>query len=450
MARFKYLSATLLALFLSLASCSNNSTPSGDPSGNPPEGGGGSNPPAETTEKALFTFSALFADQDEFTSSKKVGEFTLSASVGSGKNTPKYYTNGTNLRFYHGNSFTISGAKMTEINFNASYNNGGTVTPSVGTYDHETKVWTGDATSVTFTIGTSGDATNGQYRVVAIGVNQDVSGEEPGEGGGGSNPPAPTGEHATFDFSSLYSSMEAGSSEEFTSLTGYGLTLSADKSSGSNAPTVYQNGYQLRLYTNNKFTIAGSNITRVDFTFDTTKTGTFTANSGTMGDTTWTGSTNSLVLTVASGQRRIKTMTVYADIDETDIPETGGDVPGGGGEESTHTALSVFIDIVAACTGTTMTETQAKEYADTDIGGYGIAINWGTTSEYTIETALTDALDYYIPEYLVITEEAVADYWDEEQTDPGYFSTLETSDSTVTVELGTFVDGDVYLNITVY
>ena len=43
MARFKYLSATLLALFLSLASCSNNAH-SGDPSGNPPEGGGGSNP----------------------------------------------------------------------------------------------------------------------------------------------------------------------------------------------------------------------------------------------------------------------------------------------------------------------------------------------------------------------------------------------------------------------
>lgn len=97
-----------------------------------------------------------------------------------------------------------------------------------------------------------------------------------------------------------------------------------------------------------------------------------------------------------------------------------------------------------------MTETQAKEYADTDIGGYGIAIKWGTTSEYTIETALTEALDYYIPEYLVIVEEAVADYWDEEQTDPGYFSTLETSDSTVTVELGTYVEGDVYLNITVY
>lgn len=441
MARFKYLSATLLALFLSLASCSNNPASPSDPGGTPPEGN-----PGETTEKALFTFSELLADQEGF-SSKTIGSFTISASIGEGSNNPKYFANGTSLRFYHGNTFTISGAKMTEINFNGAYNNHGTVTASVGTFaEHK---WTGDATSVTFTIGAD-EGTSGQYRVVAIGVNQDASGEEPGEGGGGSNPPAPTGEHATFDFSSLYSSMEAGSSEEFTSLTGYGLTLSADKGSGSTAPTVYQNGYQLRLYTNNKFTIAGSNITRVDFTFDTTKTGTFSVNSGTMGDTTWTGSTNSLVLTVASGQRRIKTMTVYADIDETDIPETGGDVPGGGGEESTHTALSVFIDIVAACTGTTMTETKAKEYADTDIGGYGIAIDWGTTSEYTIETALTEALDSYMPEYLVITEEATADYWDEEQTDPGYFSTLETSDSTVTVELGTFVDGDVYLNITVY
>lgn len=447
MARFKYLSATLLALFLSLASCGNNPTPSGDPSGNPPDGGGGSNPPGETLDKALFTFSEEFQDGDGFTDPLTKGAFTMTASNGGSTNSPKYFVNGNNLRFYHGNTFTISGTKMTEINFDASYNNSGDLSVSVGEYDHSTKKWTGDATTVTFTV-TETSGSTGQFRVVALAVNQAVT-DDTGGGGGGSNPPAPTGEHATFDFSVIYGNMQTDT-DEFSSLTGYGLTLSAVQGSGSTAPTIYKNGYQLRLYANNEFTIAGSNITRVDFTFDTTKTGTFTANSGTMGDTTWTGSTNSLVLTVASGQRRIKTMTVYADIDETDIPETGGDVPGGGGEESTHTALSVFIDIVAACTGTTMTETQAKEYADTDIGGYGIAINWGTTSEYTIETALTDALDYYIPEYLVITEEAVADYWDEEQTDPGYFSTLETSDSTVTVELGTFVDGDVYLNITVY
>ncbi len=447
MARFKYLSATLLALFLSLASCSNNPASPSDPGGTPPEGGGGGNPPATSGDKALFTFSELLTNEQELQSPITIGEFTLTASAGTNNNSPKYYNNGTSLRFYHGNTFTISGTKMTEINFNASYNNSGDLTASAGSYDHDTKVWTGDATSVTFTVGaTSGSS--GQFRVVAIGVNQSIDDDTGGGEGGGGEPPAPTGEHATFDFSSLYASMEAGTSDEFTSLSGYGLTLSAETGSGSTAPTMFQNGYSLRLYTGNEFTISGSNITRVDFTFDTTKSGTFTANTGTMGDLSWTGSTNELVLTVATGQRRIKSLTVYADIDETDIPETGGDVPGGG--ESTYTALSVFIDIVAACTGTTMTEAEAKEYADTDIGGYGIAINWGTTSEYTIETALTDALDYYIPEYLVITEEPTADYWDEGKTDPGYFSTLETSDSTVTVELGTFVDGDVYLNITVY
>lgn len=443
MARFKYLSASLLALFLSLASCSNNPASPSDPGGTTPGGD-----PGETTQKALFTFSELFADLEEFTSSKKVGEFTLSASVGSGKNTPKYYTNGTNLRFYHGNSFTISGAKMTEINFDASYNNSGTVTPSVGTYDHETKVWTGDATSVTFTIGTSGDATNGQYRIVAIGVNQDASGEESG-GGGGGEPPAPTGEHATFDLSQLYSYMGENESDEFTSLTGYGLSLSAVTGSGSNAPTMFQNGYSLRLYLGNKLTIAGSNITRVDFTFDTTKPGTFSANSGTMGDTTWTGSTNSLVLTVASGQRRIKTMTVYADIDETDIPEIGGDVPGGGGEESTYTALSVFKDLVLSLTGNSMSNTDAAQYWDEDYLEYGIGFDWDTTSETTLEAAVKEAIDY-LPEYLVIIEEAASGTWEDDGSD-GWFATLSTDDYSVTVSLGSYIDeGYVVLNIEVF
>lgn len=427
MARFKYLSATLLALFLSLASCSNNPASSGDPSGNPPEGGGGSNPPAETLDKALFTFSALFADQEDF-SSKTIGEFTLSASVGTGRNTPKYYNNGSNLRFYNGNIFTISGTKMTEINFNAEYKNSGTVTASVGTFaDHK---WTGDATSVTFTIGTdNGDATDGQYRIVALGVNQSADDTTGGGGDTGGGDDTSTVTTATF-LPSHFSGQGTSGSGSAMSATVSGVTLSTNKGYGAD---------EVRIYAGANLTISSSHtITAIAFTFSSGKTGGLLSNITGLSTTSWEQ-------TLASQLRFSQCVVTYSSNgDDTG----GGVVPGGGGEESTYTALSVFKDLVLSFTGNSMSDTDAATYWDKDYLEYIIGFDRDTTSETTLEAAVKEAIDY-LPEYLVINEEAASGTWDDGSD--GWFATLSTDDGSVTVILGSYIeDGYVVLNVEVF
>ena len=155
-----------------------------------------------------------------------------------------------------------------------------------------------------------------------------------------------------------------------------------------------------------------------------------------------------VTLTVATGQRRIKTLTVYADIDEDDIP-TGGGQGGGGDTTDTHTLLSVFKDIILAYTSNSMTDSQAAEYWDSDYLEYGIGIDWGTTSETTLQDALEEAVQY-APEYLTVSEAAHSGTWSDDNSD-GWFATLGTEDGGVTVELGTYIDeGYVVLNIEVY
>ncbi len=85
-------------------------------------------------------------------------------------NTPKYYTSGDAIRMYGGNTLTISttdGSALNNIQFTFtgdSYNNLATET---GSYS-ETGLWSGDATSVTFT------SVDSQSRIVSIVVNGEV------------------------------------------------------------------------------------------------------------------------------------------------------------------------------------------------------------------------------------------------------------------------------------
>ena len=75
---------------------------------------------------------------------------------GTNNNAPKYYTTGAAIRCYGGNYFTISTAvgNLTEIVISFASGEGtNAITTDVGTYDDGT--WSGEAQSVTFTIGGS-------------------------------------------------------------------------------------------------------------------------------------------------------------------------------------------------------------------------------------------------------------------------------------------------------
>ena len=80
-------------------------------------------------------------------------------------NPPKYYDNGAAIRCYGGNTITITGEALTEIALTFGTGDGSnTITTDVGSYSNGT--WTGNANSVTFTIG----GTSGQRRIAGISV----------------------------------------------------------------------------------------------------------------------------------------------------------------------------------------------------------------------------------------------------------------------------------------
>lgn len=82
---------------------------------------------------------------------------TITFAKGTGSVSPKYFTTGTAIRAYGGNTVTVAAdANMSLIEFTFDSGEGtNAISASTGTYDDGT--WTGDAASVVFTIeGTSG------------------------------------------------------------------------------------------------------------------------------------------------------------------------------------------------------------------------------------------------------------------------------------------------------
>ncbi len=91
---------------------------------------------------------------------------TVTFDKGTGSNKPTYYTTGTAIRAYAGNTMTVVSTKTIEaivITFGSGGNNNA-ITTNVGTYDNGS--WTGSATSVTFTVG----GTSGNRRIQAVSV----------------------------------------------------------------------------------------------------------------------------------------------------------------------------------------------------------------------------------------------------------------------------------------
>ena len=113
-----------------------------------------------STKSVVMDLTAQnYANQEAVTGLTKDG-VTATFSKGTGKNDPKYYTNGTSLRFYANNTITISSSsniKKIVLGFGTS-DGTNVITANVGTYSSGT--WTGSSTSVTFTL----DSTTGTNR----------------------------------------------------------------------------------------------------------------------------------------------------------------------------------------------------------------------------------------------------------------------------------------------
>ena len=94
---------------------------------------------------------------------------------GTGSSSPKYYTSGASVRCYANNSFEISTTtgNIESIAFTfSSYSPSSAITPSVGAFADNS--WTGNSSSVTFTLGDSG-----QRRIQAISVTYETAGSGP-------------------------------------------------------------------------------------------------------------------------------------------------------------------------------------------------------------------------------------------------------------------------------
>ena len=104
--------------------------------------------------------------------------FSITFSKGSNSNAPKYYTTGTAIRCYGGNTFTVTSTNdITKIEFTfASGEGSNVITADQGTYADN--VWTGSANSVTFTIG----GTSGHRRLQVLDVTVSAGGDTPTPG----------------------------------------------------------------------------------------------------------------------------------------------------------------------------------------------------------------------------------------------------------------------------
>ena len=128
-------------------------------------GGGGIFAAVET-----ITFSEQGYQNQQEMGEVKGDNIKIIFNKGKNSNAPKYFTSGTAVRAYGGNYFTVSSRdyNITQIVIEFGSSDGSnTISTDVGTYNNGT--WTGNNTSVTFTIGGS----TGNRRIETISVTYD-------------------------------------------------------------------------------------------------------------------------------------------------------------------------------------------------------------------------------------------------------------------------------------
>ena len=126
----------------------------------------------QQTDSETITMSEKGFSDQQTVSTVSGTSSTVTFAKGSGFNDPKYYTSGSAVRAYSGNTITISSSqKIVGITFTFGNSDGSnTITSNVGTFSSPN--WTGNANSVTFTIGGS----SGNRRISAISITYESSG----------------------------------------------------------------------------------------------------------------------------------------------------------------------------------------------------------------------------------------------------------------------------------
>lgn len=120
----------------------------------------------ETPDPETITFSELSYGNGAEITTVNGENFTITFNKGTNSSSPKYYTGGSAIRAYGGNFFTVSSENTIskiEITFGSS-DGSNEISTDTGTYGNGT--WTGEATSVKFTIG----GTTGHRRIASIKV----------------------------------------------------------------------------------------------------------------------------------------------------------------------------------------------------------------------------------------------------------------------------------------
>ena len=128
------------------------------------EGGGSSDVTGDTE---TIDFSAQGYSNAQDINSFKGSVVTITFDKGSNRNNPKYYTTGTAVRVYGGNTFTVSATGKTIKSIAMTFSSGeGTNAISSDTGSYSDGNWTGSASSVTFTV----EGTSGHRRLKTIAV----------------------------------------------------------------------------------------------------------------------------------------------------------------------------------------------------------------------------------------------------------------------------------------
>lgn len=142
-----------------------------------PSAGGSVSVSYDFNTTASIDFSAQgYSDATVMSSTTLDSHIGVTFNKGTNNNAPTYYTNGSAIRCYGGNNFTVSTTLGSITNIVLTYGSSdgsNTITTDVGSFSNKT--WTGDATSVTFTIG----GTSGNRRLKGISVTySDAGGPE--------------------------------------------------------------------------------------------------------------------------------------------------------------------------------------------------------------------------------------------------------------------------------
>ena len=128
----------------------------------------GGNLTANAADETI-TFSELgLTNQQKYESfSGSTYGLNFDLAFGSGSNDGKYYNTGTAIRVYSGGHMTVSSTTKNIAKIELAFgtgDNSNTITTNVGTYESGT--WTGNASSVTFTVGGS----SGHRRIASVAV----------------------------------------------------------------------------------------------------------------------------------------------------------------------------------------------------------------------------------------------------------------------------------------